>query len=175
MPPDWTALVAKKREAEAILQRVEKEMRAYASTVLLESFKKGKWKVGSNCYNPHLVPIDKDAEDVIEEILSVALKMGYHDRFTLTDGHVEIEGQVNDGVLTLSLDIGMRPNPDAIQNDLKRLQLDFDITNLIRNHTKSALRSAESNFRRAQEDLTAIQKSFAKLPPGITEDEEDEE
>lgn len=163
-PETWQTLVAKKKNAGDDARAVEKEMRALASTLLLESFKQGKWKVSKSPYSPSLVPVDKEAEDALEEVLSVALKMGYHDRFTVEDGEVEIHGQVNDGDLTLNFHTGMKPNPEAIQDDLKRLHLDFDLTEFIRSEAKSALHFAERDLSSLQDRIKSLKETLAGLP-----------
>lgn len=170
LPPEWKTLVAKKEEARSALRSIEQEMEAYASVILLESFKKGKWKVGSNCYSPGLVPAygDKEAEDALEEILSVALKMGYHDRFTITGiGQTEIHGQVNDGDLSLSFHVGMKPNPKATEENLKQLHLDFDITDFARDHYENAIDFAERDLDAAQSLVENLKKALAALPPEV--------
>lgn len=175
LPETWQTLVAKKKSAGDDARAVEKEMATYASSILLASFQQGKWKVSKSPYSPSLVPIDKEAEDALEEVLSVALKMGYHDRFTVEDGHVEIHGQVNDGDLTLSLHTGMKPNPGAIQDDLKRLHLDFDLTEFIRGTTKSALEFAERDLSSLQDRIKSLQKTLAGLPPAPPAPEDEDE
>lgn len=177
LPEAWQTLVARKKSAGDDARAVEKEMQAYASSILLESFKQGKWKVSKSPYSPSLVPVDKEAEDALEEVLSVALKMGYHDRFTVTgSNHVEIHGQVNDGDLTLNFHTGMKPNPEAIQDDLKRLQLDFDLTEFIRSEAKSALHFAERDLSSLQDRIKSLKETLAGLPPATptSEDEDDD-
>ena len=175
-PESWERLTKRKTDYENALREIEKELQASASQTFLESLQRGHWKVGDNCYAPDLVPVDKDAESALEEVLSRALKLGYHDQFAIEDGKVQIRGQVNDGDLTLSLHVGMKPDPEALQKDLKRLHLNIDLTSWIRRETRAALEFADRKLHSAQTLVDSLKQRLAELPPPEPgEPEEDEE
>lgn len=166
IPPEWKVLLDRKKTLEDSLRQVEREMEAIAASVLLQSLQQGKWRVGKDPYKLHITPVDQAAEDAIEEVLSRALKLGYHDTFNLTDGHVRIQGWVNDGELTLALfPDGLKPDLGALQGDLKRLHLDIDITDFIRSTTESALEFAQRELKSAQQRIVSLQAAYASLPP----------
>lgn len=164
IPPEWKVLLDRKKDLSDSLRQVEREMEGIASALLLESFKQGKWRVSENPYCPDLIPLDHEAEDALETILSQALKLGYHDRFTVTGiGQVTLHGQVNDGTLSLSIVVGLKPDPAVIQDDIKRLHLDFDLTNFIRSTSEASLTYAQRDLEKARARVQAIQDTLATL------------
>jgi len=163
MIDQWMALRAKRDELELQVRKLDREMEAVAASMFLEHLRTGKWKVEHG----RLCPADGSAEDATVNILSDALRLGYHDRFSVHDGRISISGFVDDGHLTLSLHLTARATLDEVQAEAHLLRVNMDLTPLLRKRLERELETAVFDAARVSERTAALQKALTALgePP----------
>jgi hypothetical protein len=157
---EWDRNAARKAELERELRVIEHSQAALAARTFEDLLRTGKWTVESTGSLGSIVPADKEAEDQVETIISTALKLGYHDRFTVTDGAVAIHGRVNDGALSLDLwpkRVQEGITPEAVTETFKTLRVDVDLAAFTRGLHEYALQKARRDAAAAARNVERLE------------------
>lgn len=159
MTDQWMTLKAKRDDLERQVRQVDREMEAVAANMFLEHLRSGQWKLEYG----RLRPADSKAEDATVNILSDALRLGYHDRFMIHDEHIAITGQVDDGNLTLHLTIRSRSSIEDVKTETKLLRVNMNLAPLLRERLQEELERALNDRTKAQERTKALQNALNGL------------
>lgn len=159
MTPDIDALIAKRAALDSSIREVEKEMAKAASSIFLTHLQQGEWKVE----NMRLRPANRAAEDALVNLLSDALRLGYHESFRIFDGKISIQGYVDDGNLTIHLYVNSHAPVEEVQEEVKSIRVNVDLVPELLSKLKSALWKAEAEAKQANERVTAIKQAIDKL------------
>ncbi len=157
MTPEIDALRARRAALNASVQEVEKEMAAAAAEVFLAHLQQGTWKVERG----YLRPADSKAESALTNLMSDALRLGYHNYFNVFDGKTCIYGRVDDGDLTLN--INRWNSLENIQDEVNTLRVNVDLTPMILNRLEHELLDATLALRTANEKVTLLNQAIEKL------------
>lgn len=159
---EWDTLTLRKDALTLELRNIETLRTNLAAKTFEHLLRTGEWKVTPD--GMKIVPSNKDAEDQVETIISTALKLGYHDQFTVSDGRVRIFGRVNDADLTLNLyPKRVMDAPDAGETaaEFHELKVTVDLAEWAENLRLRQLEKAKRDVAAAQR---LVQQLEAKEP-----------
>jgi hypothetical protein len=156
---EWDALTLRKNSLTLELRDIETLLTNLAAKTFEHLLRTGEWKVTSYGGGDKVVPGNKDAEDQVETIISTALKLGYHDQFTVSDGRVKIYGRVDDGDLTLD----MYPKRIMDGPSAEETAAAFHELNVTVDLTEWAEKLRQRHLEKAKRELAAAQRNVQRL------------
>lgn len=155
----WDALLVQKAKISTELREINRSLEKLAAKTFEHLLSTGEWKVTSYGGGDKVVPGNKAAEDQVVTIISTALKLGYHDQFTVTDGRVMIYGRVDDGDLTLDMyprRMMDGPNAEETAAAFHELNVTIDLT-------EWAEKLRQRHLEKAKRELAAAQRLVQQL------------
>lgn len=159
MGPEWEALEKEWGELEAWMHEVRKKRKVIASNKFLEFLQKGKWVFE----NYDLTPADSKTERIVVGFLSDLMDLGYHDSFSIESNNLSFYGRVDDGRLSISMDISSRAAYYDACSELKTIKVDVDIKSMFLERLEYSLRDEEDTKKRAQKAIDQLKLHIVAL------------
>ena len=155
---EWDTLNRKKENLKKEIASVDEGLKAVATRTFTHYLSKGKWKViaGGDEYSNFLDATDSDTEQVLVEVASVLFDLGYHDEFYLQQGSVCLRATVDDGAFRIYI----HAYGDDMVSDCKILNLDVDLSAILKDRVSEALQEAYNEYNRAAQKVAFLEASL---------------
>lgn len=155
----WDSLCAKRKEIQDRLSETDRALRELASQVFLSTLSLGRWKFDVDARD--LIPVDKETNDLLDEMLATALSLGYHGSFEIYAKDINIIGYINDG--ELSINVGRHKAKTDLPSEMKRLAINVDMKDFIIQTLQYELDKETRNLLSTQQKIAGLGTRLMEL------------